>query len=133
MRKLLLLVLIMSGGLGLAACTGNTPQIEIETITMDLGDVINGDIAERDVTVSNTGAAPLIVDSVSTSCGCTSAALTPMTIAPGETGTLHIELDSGAHGPELTGPLVRQVFLVSNDPNQPEAQVELSVNILPRP
>ena len=133
MRKLILLVLIICGGIGLAACNGNTPQIEIETITMDLGDVVNGDIAERDVTISNTGEAPLVVDYVSTSCGCTSATLTPMTIAPGATGTLHIELDSGAHGPELTGPLVRQVFLVSNDPKQPEAQVELSVNILPRP
>lgn len=133
MRKYLLLVLIIvSGGMSLAACS-STPQLEIETTTMDLGDVVNGDIAGRDVTVHNNGTAPLVVDSVSTSCGCTSATLTPMTIDPGETGTLHIELDSGAHGPELTGPLVRQVFLASNDPAQPEAQVELTVNILPRP
>jgi len=83
--------------------------------------------------VRNIGQKPLVVDSVSTSCGCTSATLEPMTIDPGETANLHIELDSGAHGDELTGPLIRQVFIASNDPQQPEAQVELSVDILPRP
>ncbi len=133
MRKLLLLVLIISGVTSLAACNSSTPQLEIETTKMDLGNVVNGDVAVREVAVRNTGEAPLVVESVSTSCGCTSATLTPMTIAPGKTGTLHIEMDSGAHGPGLTGPLVRQVFLASNDPNQPEAQVELSINILPRP
>jgi hypothetical protein len=44
---------------------------------------------------------------------------------------LHIELDAGAHGPELTGRLVRQVFINSNDPAQPEVTVELVVNITP--
>jgi hypothetical protein len=133
MRKVLLLVLMMSGVLALGACNGGTPQIELELTVMDLGEVVNGEIVSRDVSVRNVGEAPLIVDSVSTSCGCTSATLTPMTIAPGATANLHIELDSGAHGPELTGTLVRQVFINSNAPDQPEAQVELTVNILKRP
>ncbi|KAA3661889.1 MAG: hypothetical protein DWQ04_15060 [Chloroflexi bacterium] len=46
-------------------------------------------------------------------------------------GTLFIEFDSGAHGPELTGTLIRQVFVVSNDPEQAEAVVKLAANILP--
>lgn len=133
MRKLILLVLIFSGGISLSACSSGSPQLELETTAMELGDVVNGDIVEREVAVRNTGEAPLVVGSVSTSCGCTSATLTPMTIAPGETGTLHIKMDSGAHGPELTGRLIRQVFLASNDPARPETQVELTVNILPRP
>jgi len=133
MRKILLMVLMMSGVLALVACTGGKPQIELELTAMDLGEVVNGDIVSRDVIVRNEGQVPLIVDSVSTSCGCTSATLAPMKIAPGATANLHIELDSGAHGPDLTGTLVRQVFLNSNDPDQPEAQVELTVNILKRP
>jgi hypothetical protein len=42
---------------------------------------------------------------------------------------LHIEFDSGFHGPDLTGPLIRQVFIKSNDLQRPELQVELSVNV----
>jgi hypothetical protein len=54
-----------------------------------------------------------------------------MTIKPGENGTLRIAFDSGAHGPELTGPLMRQVFITSNDLQQPEVVLELAANILP--
>jgi hypothetical protein len=70
-------------------------------------------------------------ETVTTTCGCTTATLNPMSIPVGGTATLHIEFDSGAHGPELTGQIMRQVILISNDPEQPEATVELVANILP--
>lgn len=134
MRRLILpliLLIVVSGAL--AACSGGgEAQIELETTHLDLGDVPNGEIATRDVVVRNTGDGILVVGGLSTSCGCTTATLEPMQIAPGESGVLHIEFDSGAHGEELTGPLVRQVFLNSNDPAQPEATVELSVNVTAR-
>ena len=85
----------------------------------------------RDVAVRNDGDAPLVVTEVLTTCGCTTAALEPMTLAPGEAGNLHIIFDSGAHGPELTGPIMRRVILVSNDPILPEATVDLQAVILP--
>ena len=133
MKKWVLLILFIGGGLLLTACSNGAPQIDLEVAVIDFGEVVNGEIVSRDVLVHNTGDAELIVDSVSTSCGCTSATLDPMTILAGETGNLHIEMDTGAHGPELTGSLVRQVFLTSNDATQPEADVELTVFILERP
>lgn len=93
--------------------------------------MVNGEIISREVAVHNEGQADLVIDSVTTSCSCTQATLTPMTIAPGETGILTISFDSGAHGPELTGELIRQVFVTSNDPAQPEAKVELTVFVDP--
>ena len=131
-KRTLLFLLFITTGLLLAACGGKQPQIVIETIDTDWGHVVNGDILSHDLTVRNDGTAPLVVESVSTSCSCTSASLTPMTIAPGETGTLRIEFDSGAHGPDLTGQLIRQVFITSNDPQQPEAEIELSVFVDPK-
>lgn len=125
----LLLLAVLSGAL--AACTGGTPQIAVETQEIDLGDVPNGTIATRDVAVRNAGDGMLVVDTLSTSCGCTTATLEPMQLAPGESGTLHIAYDSAAHGPDLTGPLVRQVFINSNDPARPEVTVELAVNVIP--
>lgn len=130
-RKLLLPLIFLFAIVALAACSGSEADIALETDTLDLGDVANGTIATHDVTVRNTGTGTLVVDNISTSCGCTTATLEPMQIAPGESGTLHIEYDAGAHGPELTGPLVRQVFINSNDPAQPEVVVELAVNVTP--
>lgn len=117
----------------LAACGGKQPQITVEAVDADWGHVVNGDILSRDLTVRNEGQADLVIDSVTTSCSCTQATMTPMTLAPGESGVLHIEFDSGAHGPELTGELIRQVFVTSNDPEQPEAKVELIVFVDPKP
>jgi hypothetical protein len=124
---LLLMLIVVAGALG--ACSRGEPQIAVEFAKLDFGDVPNAEIASRDVLVRNDGDSELVVEGISTSCGCTSATLEPMRLAPGESGTLHIELDTGAHGPQLTGPLVRQVFINSNDPTQPEVTVELAINV----
>ncbi len=127
--------MLLIGLLLLAACGGGgsagAPRIGLETMALELGEMPNGEIAERVVAVRNDGDAPLVVTSITTSCGCTTAALEPMTIAPGESGALRIAFDSGAHGPELRGPLMREVTLVSNDPALPEAVVAVTATILP--
>lgn len=119
----------------LAACGGGEsaigPAIVLETSTLALGDVPNGEIVERVVAVRNDGGAPLEVGTVTTSCGCTTAVLEPMTLAPGESGVLRVAFDSGAHGPDLRGPLMREIRLASNDPVSPEAVIALTANILP--
>jgi hypothetical protein len=53
-----------------------------------------------------------------------------MAIPAGGSGVLHIEFDSGAHGPELTGELIRQVFIASDDPERPEIVLAIEANIL---
>ena len=128
MRKIVFGLLVFFGLL-LVACTSGQPQIAVEVEKFDFGDVVNGDIVTRELVVRNEGNASLVIDTISTSCGCTTATLDPMTIPAGETAVLHIEFDSGAHGPELNGELIRQVFLTSNDPQQPELVVEFSANV----
>lgn len=116
-------------GASLLGSISGTPKLALETTNFEFGDVVNGVVVTREVAVRNEGDAPLVVDSITTSCGCTTASLEPMTIAPGESGVLTISFDSGAHGPDLTGELMRRVFLTSNDPAQAEAAVEFTANI----
>lgn len=129
-EQILLFTFLLLSGL-LVACSGGEPQIALETASLDLGDVPNGEIVTRDVVVRNDGDGDLVIEDISTSCGCTTATLEPMRLAPGESGALHIAYDAGAHGPELTGSIVRQIFVQSNDPAQPEVTVELAVNVTP--
>lgn len=129
MNKGILITFIIAGMI-LTACAGGEPQINLETTNFDFGDVVNGDVLERDLVVNNKGNEPIIAQSVSTTCGCTTATLEPMTIPAGGSANLHITFDSGAHGPELTGQITRQIFIKSNDPNQPEAMVEFTANIV---
>lgn len=125
-----LLALAIAWGALLSACRSQ-PQISVTNANLDLGDVVNGDVITRQVSVQNRGQADLVIEAVTTSCGCTQATLEPMIIATGQSGALSIQFDSGAHGPALTGTIVRQVFILSNDPQQPEMVVELQANILP--
>ncbi len=125
---LLLLTLLFVSGM-LAACSTAEPRITVDAVQLDFGDVPNGQIAARDLVVRNEGDSLLVVDKITTSCGCTTARLEPMRLAPGEQGRLAIAYDSGAHGPDLRGVQTRQVFLTSNDPAQPELVVELTVNV----
>jgi hypothetical protein len=124
MRKMFLVLLF--AGLLLAACSSGQPIVGIEVTELSLGNVVNGDVIVRELQVSNNGDADLVVNEITTSCSCTKATLSQMEIPPGESGLLRIEFDSGFHGPDLNGQLVRQVFIKTNDPQQPEARVELS-------
>ena len=128
MRKTVFFILLFSGLL-LAACSQKQPAIGLETAELDLGNVVNGDVVVREVQINNTGDAELVIDEITTSCSCTKATVSPMNISPGESGVLQIEFDSGFHGPDLDGQLIRQVFIKSNDTQQPETQIELNVYV----
>jgi hypothetical protein len=131
MKKWAMLFTFMLGLATLWSACGNQPQIIVTENNLELGDVVNGEVIAREIGVQNNGEVDLIIEAVTTSCGCTQATIEPTTIPPGSNGMLYIEFDSGAHGPELTGQLIRQVFVATNDPQQPETVVNLSANILP--
>jgi hypothetical protein len=115
----------------LAACSGGQPRISAETAQFSFGEVVNGNIVSETVAISNTGNSPLVIDAVSTSCGCTQASLDAMRIEPGASAQLTIQFDSGAHGPDANGEITRQVFIASNDPDQPELMIEFDATVLP--
>ncbi len=129
MRGFITFVILVAISFFLVACNSRQPSIAIEATSLDLGSVVNGEIVSRDLTLRNDGEADLVIDSIITSCTCTQASVNPMTIAANQNGVLHIEFDSGFHGPDLTGLLIRQVFINSNDPQQPEVKIELIVNV----
>lgn len=129
-RGLILLMVTAVLSFVLVACNGRA-QMTLAENSLQLGDVVNGEVITRQMQVQNNGAADLVIENITTSCGCTQASITPTTIPAGGSGVLSITFDSGAHGPGLTGPLLRQVFITSNDPQQPEMVVDLAANILP--
>ncbi len=115
----------------LAACGEGAPDIDLSQSQTDLGVVTNGEIRAVEISVQNLGSGDLIIEAVTTSCGCTSADITPQVIPPGGTGTLAIRYDSGAHGPDEVGPVMRQVFIASNDPDEPEIEFRFTAEIVP--
>lgn len=115
----------------LAACSSGGADLVIEQTSIDLGQVINGEVRSMEIPLRNTGSSELVIESVTTSCGCTSAEVSPMTIQPGESAMLLVQFDSGAHGPESNGPVMRQVFIESNDSDEPEMEFRFTAEVIP--
>lgn len=129
MNKIKYIILILIFSALLAACSPDLPQISVESDSFEFGDVVNGTIISREIVIRNTGNSNLLIENISTSCGCTTAEISEKNILPGNTGILLIKFDSGAHGPELEGLLKREIFITSNDPVSPEIKIEFTANV----
>jgi hypothetical protein len=123
-------VLFASMSILIAACGGGAADIVLEKQELALGEVVNGEVRTIEIEVKNQGTEDLVIEAVSTSCGCTQAEIIPSTISPGESGILHVQYDSGAHGPEEVGQILRQVFIASNDPDESDVEFRFSAEVL---
>lgn len=124
-----IIVALVAGWL-VAACAPPAPDIDVDA-AHDLGVVVKGDLAAADIPVRNLGRGPLAVYAVSTSCGCTTATLSSMTIPPAGEARLHVEYDSGLHDADL-GFLERFVFISSDDPDEDDVRIKLTVFVKAR-
>lgn len=113
-----------------SACSAKFSDIDVVE-TSDLGTVPKGELAKVEVPVRNLGNAPLKVEAIATSCGCTTATLSSMTIPPGGEATLHVEYDSNAHEADM-GAIARSVFISSNDPDEGDKQIQINVMVQPK-
>lgn len=100
------------------------PRIQIEPTSFDFGEVSSGQVVEHRFAVKNIGNASLEISRVSTSCGCTSAAVDKEELAPGEEVALLVTYDSGLMKHEK-GKVERFVYVRSNDPLSPQTEVTI--------
>lgn len=124
--------LALIGLLLVAGCAAAIPPaagIAVRPAEYDFGEIAADEIAVATLQVLNTGRVPLHIADVRTSCGCTQASLAQDTLAPGEETVLSIRFDPQAH-PGLYGPLMRLIYLQSNDPVAPELEVPVHATIL---
>jgi hypothetical protein len=119
--KLTILLITLTA---LAACSAGEPRLAV-VADYDLGTVAKGETATAEIPVRNNGTAPLLVEAVSTSCGCTEATLSSLTIAAGEQAMLRVSYDSGAHESD-EGEMERYVFIASNDPVEPDIMIRFT-------
>lgn len=121
---------ILLAGMLLAACSPSVPDIDVAG-ELDMGTVRKGDMAVADLKVRNLGTGPLTVFAVNTSCGCTKATLSPMTIPAGGEAQLHVEYNSGLHESDM-GRMNRLVFISSDDPDEGDVRIRVTVLVEPK-
>jgi hypothetical protein len=123
------LIILILFTLLLAACAPQTPAIEV-TAAYDFGPVVKGEIATAELSVTNSGSAPLVIEAVSTSCGCTTATLSTMIIDPGQEAILSVAYDTAAHESDM-GLMERTVFLATNDQANEDVMIRFTALVEP--
>ncbi len=100
------------------------PAFSFEEEMHDFGSIEEGTVAKHDFTFTNTGNAPLVINNARGSCGCTVPEWPREPIAPGETGTIHVEFNST----NRTGAQQKQVTLTANTvPNKKVLRISAQV------
>ncbi len=103
------------------------PKISFEHKRLDLGTVTEGVEIPSVYRFHNVGGEPLMIKSVTTSCGCTSLNLKDKLVDPGKMGELEVIMDTSMK----QGPVTKEIDVYSNDPKNPETKIYLSANVVP--
>lgn len=104
------------------------PNVEVPVTDYDFGPIPSGpgNVSQM-FYIQNTGAEPLEISSVVTSCGCTRAMLSSSVIPPGQRADLQAIFDPDFH--DTTGPIKRVIWLETNDPDQPVVELSFIANV----
>lgn len=129
-RRRVLLGLVAAALIAAGAASGRTqeqktPRIRVEPETFDFGKALPAKTLRKEFTLSNFGDAALVIENVSTTCGCTAALASDTKLAPGSSTVLRVTLETRSY----SGKLERQVLVRSNDPKTPLLTVTVSATV----
>ena len=103
------------------------PRIQVEPESFDFGKAQPGKTLRKDFTIRNFGDAELVIENVSTTCGCTAALSEQSRVEPGGRTALRVTFETRSY----SGKVERQVLVRSNDPKTPLLQVRVSATVEP--
>lgn len=104
------------------------PIINVDKLSYDFGD-IQQEKVETDFIITNKGNSVLEIENIATSCGCTKGEVEKNTLLKGESTVLKVSFDPKAMG-DLHGEVYREVYIQSNDKNNPETIIKIYANVL---
>lgn len=110
-----------------AASWASAPKIAVDQENFSFGQIYQGEKVEHTFHFQNTGDAPLNVEKVRTSCGCTAALLSETVIGPGETGEVSATFDSA----RFRGEVIKTIYLYTDDPLKPVTQLYIRGSVKP--
>jgi hypothetical protein len=97
----------------------------VEPEAFDFGKTLPGKTLRKEFTLRNFGEAELVIESVTTTCGCTAAITADTRLGPGGSTQLSVTLETRSYA----GKLERQVLVRSNDPKTPLLSVKVSATV----
>lgn len=115
MKNILIILIAILGGISTVSAQ-NVPKIQFKTDVIDYGEIKKDSDGVKVFQFTNTGNAPLIVESVYSSCGCTTPSWTKTAVPPGGSGEIQVKYNTS-----IVGPIRRTITVYSNAEENPKA------------
>ena len=114
-----------------AATRAPAAKISVEPTYFDFGNAWPEKTLEKQFSIRNFGDADLVIDKITTTCGCTAGLLDDdsKVLKPGQSGQLRVRLQTR----DYSGKVVRSVMVRSNDPAQQLVEIQVEVNVQAKP
>lgn len=106
---------------GPAAALDPMPAIMVSPDSFDFGTLEQEQVRTTEVTITNAGGAPLEIERLETTCGCTAAEPDEKVLQPGESTRLTITFDSK----RFMGDQHKSVLIHTNDPTEPMKEIKI--------
>jgi hypothetical protein len=110
---------------GASAAAGKEARAQFKEEAWDFGKIKQGEVLTHEFVFVNDGEAPLVIERVATSCGCTAALASEDRIAPGKEGRIKATFDTRGY----SGRVVKYVTVESNDAANARRELKISAEI----
>jgi Protein of unknown function (DUF1573) len=108
------------------ASAADGPVISFRETTHDFGSIKDGEVVKHTFTFTNTGKSPLVIESATSTCGCTVPEVPKAPIAPGAEGKIEVQFNSAGKG----GTQQMKVISIKANTQPAETQVNIKANVL---
>ena len=106
------------------------PRLAVDPPSFDFGSALPGKSLHKEFVLRNIGGAPLVIDKVSTTCGCTVATGYETRIPPGGRTVLRVTFTTPARPPGRTE---KSVLVRSNDGEKPIFEIKVAATVVTTP
>lgn len=127
MRPPKLFFLLCSLLLGLCPALAQAPRLVVPDAVYNFGQVDQGEVVTHQFSLMNKGAAPLLIQRIVASCGCTATKSKGNSVPPSGETTIEVRFDTGG----FSGEKLKTVRVFTNDPSKPSTVLSLRGRVLP--
>ena len=143
MKQIFSFIFLLIASVALVNCSGKEKGNEskqtdlklpvltlIDSSSFDFGTIQEGAVVEHTFKFRNDGPYPLILNNITSSCGCTTPEWPKEPISPNATSSIHVRFDSK----NKSGPQVKTITVYANtDPAYSELRLKGIVNAATKP
>ncbi|MEQ8519968.1 MAG: DUF1573 domain-containing protein [Cytophagales bacterium] len=124
-NKYLALAILLISTYSMVSAQG---KFDFDKIEHDFGEVSEGNIASHEFTFTNKGSAPIIIQNVRASCGCTTPYWTREPVLPGQEGKIKASYNSkGRPG------VFNKTITITSNADEPSKRLTIKGNVIRKP